>query len=82
VTDPSPTLTVGLANFGNTYAPVRMVMGADRRPDPAASMASAPDLIAAGATDIIVTLKAFTRDAAAGPDVMVQVRKQFDAVTG
>jgi probable F420-dependent oxidoreductase len=63
-------------------APVRMVMGDDRRPDLAASMASVPDLIAAGATDIIVTLKAFARDATAGPEVLVQVRKQFDAVTG
>jgi len=63
-------------------APLRMVMGDDRRPDLAASMASVPDLIAAGATDVIVTLKAFARDAAAGPEAMVQIRKQFDAVTG
>jgi hypothetical protein len=45
-------------------------------------MASAPHLIAAGATDVIVTLKAFARDTAAGPEAMLQIHKQFDAVTG
>jgi probable F420-dependent oxidoreductase len=63
-------------------APMRMVMGDDKRPDLAAGMASVPDLIAAGATDVIVTLKAFARDTAAGPDAMVRIREQFDAVTG
>ncbi len=63
-------------------APMRMVMGDDKRPDLAAGMATVPDLIAAGATDVIVTLKAFARDVAAGPDAMVQIRERFDAVTG
>ncbi len=63
-------------------APLRMIMGDDKRPDLAAGMAAVPDLVAAGATDVIVTLKAFARDAAAGPDAMVRIREQFDAVTG
>lgn len=63
-------------------APLRMVMGDDKRPDLAAGMASVPELIGAGATDVIVTLKAFARDVEAGPDAMVRIREQFDAVTG
>ena len=63
-------------------APLRMVMGDDRRPDLAASMAGAPDLVAAGATDVIVTLKAFARDAAAAPAVLGRIRREFDAVVG
>jgi probable F420-dependent oxidoreductase len=63
-------------------APVRMVMDDDRRPDLDASIASVPDLVAAGATDVIVTLKAFARDAAGGPDAMTRMRKAFDAVAG
>jgi alkanesulfonate monooxygenase SsuD/methylene tetrahydromethanopterin reductase-like flavin-dependent oxidoreductase (luciferase family) len=63
-------------------APVRMVMGDDKRPALDASMASVPDLVAAGATDVIVTLKAFARDPAAGPDAMARIHKAFDAVIG
>lgn len=63
-------------------APVRMVIGDDQRPDLDASIASVPDLVAAGATDVIVTLKAFARDASAGPDAMARMRKAFDAVAG
>lgn len=61
-------------------APLRMAMGDDGRPDLAASMASVPELVAAGATDVIVTLRAFARDAAAAPEAMVRLRTQFDAV--
>jgi probable F420-dependent oxidoreductase len=60
-------------------APVRMAMGDDGRPDLAASMASVPDLVAAGATDVIVTLRAFARDVAESPDAMVRIRAAFDA---
>jgi len=62
-------------------APVRMAMGDDQRPDLARSMASVPDLVAAGATDVIVTLKAFARDTAAAPDALVRIREQFDSIT-
>ena len=63
-------------------APLRMATGDDGRPDLAASMASVPELVAAGATDVIVTLRAFARDAAAAPEAMLRLRKQFDAVAG
>ncbi|MDP9336712.1 MAG: hypothetical protein M3Q30_25845 [Actinomycetota bacterium] len=63
-------------------APLRIAMADDGRPDLAASMASVPELVAAGATDVIVTLRAFARDAAAAPEAMVRLRKQFDAVSG
>ncbi len=56
-----------------------MVMGDDGRPDLAASMASVPELLAAGATDVIVTLKAFERDTAAAPAAMARIRYAFDA---
>lgn len=62
-------------------APVRMAVGDDKRPDLTASMASVPDLVAAGATDVIVTLRAFARDAAASPEAMIRIRTAFDAVT-
>jgi probable F420-dependent oxidoreductase len=63
-------------------APLRIASGDDGRPDLAASMASVPDLVAAGATDVIVTLRAFTRDADAAPESMVRIRQQFDEITG
>ncbi len=63
-------------------APLRIVTGDDKRPDLAASMASVPELIAAGATDVIVTLKAFARNVAAGPGAMAAIRSAFDAATG
>jgi len=62
-------------------APLRLGTGADGRPDLGASMASVPDLVAAGATDVIVTLRAFARDADASPAAMVRIREQFDAAT-
>ena len=61
-------------------APLRIATGDDGRPDLTASMASVPELLAAGATDVIATLRAFARDAAAAPDAMMRLRKQFDAV--
>ena len=63
-------------------APLRVAAGDDGRPDLAASMASVPELVAAGATDVIATLRAFARDAAAAPDAMMRLREQFDAVAG
>jgi probable F420-dependent oxidoreductase len=63
-------------------APVRMAMGDDKRPDLAATMASVPDLVAAGGTDVIVTLKAFARDADAAPAALVRIREAFDAAQG
>jgi probable F420-dependent oxidoreductase len=63
-------------------APLRIAPDADGRPDLAASMASVPELVDAGATDVIVTLRAFARDAAAAPAAMVRIREQFDAATG
>ncbi len=58
-----------------------MAMGADKRPDLDASMASVPDLVAAGATDVIVTLRAFARDTAASPEALTRIRAAFDAAT-
>jgi alkanesulfonate monooxygenase SsuD/methylene tetrahydromethanopterin reductase-like flavin-dependent oxidoreductase (luciferase family) len=61
-------------------APLRMASGDDGRPDLAASMASVPDLVAAGATDVIATLRAFARDADAAPESMVRMRQRFDEI--
>jgi probable F420-dependent oxidoreductase len=60
-------------------APVRMVMGDSGRPDLDASMTSVPELVEAGATDILVTLRAFARDAASSPDALGRIRASFDA---
>jgi probable F420-dependent oxidoreductase len=65
----------------HVQAPLRMAKGDDGRLDLAASMASVPELVAAGATDVMVTLRAFAADAAAAPEAMVRIRKQFDAAT-
>jgi probable F420-dependent oxidoreductase len=61
-------------------APLRLAMGDDGRPDLDASMASVPELVAAGATDVIVTLRAFARDVASSPEAMVRIRAAFDHV--
>ena len=45
-------------------APLRIERGDDGRPDLARSMATVPELVAAGATDVHVTLRAFNRDPA------------------
>ena len=63
-------------------APLRIVPGGDGRPDLGAGMASVPELVAAGATDVIVTLRAFARDPDASPAAMVRIREHFDAVAG
>jgi probable F420-dependent oxidoreductase len=60
-------------------APVRMVVGDDGRPDLDACMASVPELTEAGATDVIVTLRAFARDTASSPDALRRIRTAFDA---
>ena len=62
-------------------APLRMAKGDNGHFDVAASMASVPELVAAGATDVIVTLRAFAADVASAPDAMVRLRTQFDANT-
>jgi probable F420-dependent oxidoreductase len=64
-------------------APLRMVMGDDGRPDLARSMATAPELVAAGATDIAVTLRAFARDVGEAPAAMKEFAQRFaDEVGG
>jgi probable F420-dependent oxidoreductase len=60
-------------------APVQVVLGDDKRPDLDACMATVPALIEAGATDVIVTLRAFARDAASSPDALKRIRASFDA---
>ena len=60
-------------------APVRMVMGDDGRPDLDASMATVPELVEAGATDVMVTLRAFARDPASSPDALRRIRASFEA---
>jgi probable F420-dependent oxidoreductase len=77
------TVRAALAEAGRdpddlqVQAPLRMVMGDDGRPDLARSMATAPELFAAGATDIIVTLRAFARDVADVPAVMKELVHRF-----
>jgi probable F420-dependent oxidoreductase len=63
-------------------APVRMAKGTDGRFDVTASMASVPDLVAGGATDVIATLRAFAPDAASAPATLIRLREEFDAVSG
>ena len=58
-------------------APLRIVMGDTGRPDVARSMATVPELFAAGATDVIVTLRAFARDVADAPAVMKELAARF-----
>jgi probable F420-dependent oxidoreductase len=58
-------------------APLRVEMGSDGRPDLARSMASVPELVAAGATDVHVTLKAFNRDPAEAPTVLAEIARRF-----
>src|SRR4051812_40286622 len=54
-------------------APLRIAAGADGKPDLARSMASVPELVAAGATDIHVTLRAFNRDVDEAPAVIAEI---------
>ncbi len=63
-------------------APLRMVMDDNGRPDLARSMATVPELVRAGATDIAVTLRAFARDVADAPAVMKDIVQRFADETG
>ena len=63
-------------------APLRIERGSDDRPDLARSIAAVPDLVAAGATDVHVTLRAFNRDPADAPAVFGEIVRRFaDAAT-
>jgi probable F420-dependent oxidoreductase len=63
-------------------APLRIERGGDDRPDLARSIAGVPDLVAAGATDVHVTLRAFNRDPADAPAVFAEIVHRFaDAAT-
>ncbi len=61
-------------------APLRIATGDDGRPDLARSMESVHALLAAGATDVHVTLRAFARDVEDAPKMMVELRRRFDDV--
>jgi probable F420-dependent oxidoreductase len=63
-------------------APLRIERGDDGRPDLARSMATVPDLLAAGATDVQVTLRAFTGDPAEAPDVCAEIVRRFGEMVG
>jgi probable F420-dependent oxidoreductase len=58
-------------------APLRVEMGDDGRPDLARSMASVPELVAAGATDVHVTLRAFNTDPGEAPAVLAEIARRF-----
>jgi probable F420-dependent oxidoreductase len=62
-------------------APVRIAMGDDGRPDLARSIDSVPELLAAGATDVQITLRAFARDVADASKVMQEAVQRFRDVT-
>ncbi len=63
-------------------APLRIERSGDDRPDLARSIDSVPELVAAGATDIHVTLRAFNRDPADAPAVLGEIVRRFaDALT-
>jgi probable F420-dependent oxidoreductase len=59
-------------------APLPLTMGDDGRPDLARSMESVPALLAAGTTDVNVTLRAFARTPEEAPRAMEDLRKRFD----
>jgi probable F420-dependent oxidoreductase len=61
-------------------APLRIERGDDGRPDLARSMATVPDLLAAGATDVHVTLRAFTADTEEAPAVCAEIVRRFGDV--
>ena len=52
----------------------------NKKPDLARSMATVPDLLAAGATDVHVTLRAFNRDPADAPAVLEEIVRRFAEV--
>jgi len=63
-------------------APLRIERGDDGRPDLARSMATVPDLLAAGATDVHVTLRAFTADPAQAAAVSAEIVRRFGDTVG
>ncbi len=63
-------------------APLRIERGDDGRPDLARSMATVRDLLAAGATDVHVTLRAFTGDPAEAPAVCAEIVRRFGDTLG
>ncbi|HVJ95894.1 MAG TPA: LLM class flavin-dependent oxidoreductase, partial [Acidimicrobiia bacterium] len=62
-------------------APIRIAMDDSGKPDIARSMESIPELVAAGATDVNVTLRAFCRDVADAPAVMAELVRRFQSAT-
>ena len=58
-------------------APLLIERGSDGRPDLARSMATVPELLAAGATDVHVTLRAFNADPAVAPAVFAEMVSRF-----
>jgi probable F420-dependent oxidoreductase len=62
-------------------APVRIDRGEDNRPDIARSMASVPELLAAGATDVHVSLQAYCREPGAAPAALAEMVTRFREVT-
>jgi probable F420-dependent oxidoreductase len=60
-------------------APLRVAMGDDGRPDLARSIASLPELVAAGATDVNLPLRAFARAPEDAPAVMQEAVRRFRA---
>jgi len=63
-------------------APLRIERGDDGRPDLARSMATVPDLLAAGATDVHVTLRAFTADPEQAAAVSAEIVRRFGDTVG
>lgn len=62
-------------------APLRIERDGDGRPDLARSIATVPELVAAGATDVHLTLRAFAREAADAPAVLAEAVRRFrDAI--
>jgi hypothetical protein len=62
-------------------APLRIERGAGGGPDLARSMATVPDLLGAGATDVHVTLRAFNADPSEAPGVLAEIVRRFGDAT-
>jgi deferrochelatase/peroxidase EfeB len=62
-------------------APLRLASSEAGRPDLERSMESVPELLAAGATDVHVTLRAFARDPADAPKAMNTITERFRDAT-
>jgi probable F420-dependent oxidoreductase len=58
-------------------APLRVERAADKRPDIARSVESVPELVAAGATDVHVNVRAFARTADDAPAAMAELVTRF-----